>query len=307
MRPQLPTLSGGGVVVSLHRYPVKSMAGESLDVVRVLAEHGLQGDRAFAVVDVETGRVASAKHPRRWGGLLGCTARFVGELNDEQRRGPVVIGLPGGVTVRSDDGDVDAALSAAFGRAVRLADAPPSMARFDEDGPGQDRVRGVPLSVGAGVGTFFDLAPIHLVTTATLARLRELRPASDFSVARFRPNLVIDTGEGPGFVENDWLGQVITIGDGVRLCVTFPCARCVMATLAQPGLAADAAILRTAAEHNLQMFALRARMVPAIGVYAAVIRGGTIRPGDAVRLDGRSPLRRAAAFVHAVKRAVRRR
>ena len=62
---------------TLVRYPVKSMAGEALSSARVLPEHGLQGDRAFAVLDVRTGRIASAKHPRLWGGLLDYRPRFV--------------------------------------------------------------------------------------------------------------------------------------------------------------------------------------------------------------------------------------
>jgi len=283
------------------------MAGEVLSVARVLADHGVQGDRVFAVIDVETGRVASAKHPRRWGTLLGYTAHFVESLPDGQRDGPVSIVSPDGTSVRSDHSDIDRLLSIALGRQVRLAMTPPPQAMYDEYRPERNDPRGEPLAVGAGVGTFFDFAPIHLVTTATLAHLEELRPASRFDVARFRPNLVIDTGDACGFVENDWLGQIIAIGDQVRLCVTFPCPRCVMTMLAQGALTADPEVLRVAAEHNKQMFALLARAMPAVGVYATVVRGGTIHPGDPVRLEGRAPLRRATALLHAVKRAVRRR
>jgi len=293
-----------GSLQALLRYPVKSMAGEALAVGRVLADHGVQGDRAFAVLDVATGRVASAKHPRRWGALLECRASVVDALADGQRRGPVAITLPDGTAVRSDRDDVDRVLSIAFGRAVKLTDTPPPQATYD--GTADDDARGEPLAVGAGAGTFFDFAPIHLVTTASLARLAELRPTSCFDVARFRPNLVIDVPGGRGFVENDWLGHIIAIGADVRLCVTFPCPRCVMPTLAQGALAADAEVLRTVAAHNRQMFALRARSLPALGMYATVLRGGTIRPGDPVRLAGRSPLQRVAAFVRAIKRAVRR-
>lgn len=292
-----------GSLQALLRYPVKSMAGEALTAARVLADHGVQGDRAFAVLDTETGRVASAKHPRRWGGLLECTARFAGPLAEDQRDGPVAISLRDGGTVRSDHADVDRALSAAFGRAVRLTRTPPPQATHDAVEAGA----GTALAVGAGVGTFFDFAPIHLVTTASLAHLAGLRPRSNFAVTRFRPNLVIDTAGASGFVENEWLGQVIGVGDEVQLCLTFPCPRCVMTTLAQGSLPADPEVLRTAAAHNLQMFALLARKMPTVGMYATVVRGGTIRVGDAVHLTGRAPLRRAAAFVHAAGRALRRR
>lgn len=296
-----------GSIEALRRYPVKSMAGEALSDVRVLADHGLQGDRAFAVLDVETGRVASAKHPRRWGALLDCRASTLDTLVDAQRHGRVAIALPDTTTVCSDQDQVDRIVSSALGRAVRLVASPPRQARYDERAAGSADARGVPLAVGAGAGTFFDVAPIHLVTTASLARLRELRPASGFEIERFRPNLVIDTACGSGFVENDWLGQIVAIGDHVRLCVTFLCPRCVMPTLAQGALTADAEVLRTVAAHNMQMFPLLARRMPTLGAYATVVRGGTIRLGDPVRLEGRAPLQRAAAFMHAIKRAMRRR
>lgn len=294
-----------GSLHALLRYPVKSMAGEALAVGRVLVDRGVEGDRAFAVLDVATGRIASAKHPRRWGALLECGARVVEAPPDDPRRGGVAITLPDGTALRGPREDVDRALSAALGRAVRLIDTPPPQATYD--GSGADDGRGEPLSVGAGAGTFFDFAPIHLVTTASLDRLAELRPTSRFDVARFRPNLVIEAPQARGFVEHAWLGQIVAIGAEVRLCVTFPCPRCVMPTLAQGALAADPEVLRTIAAHNRQMFALRARSLPALGMYAAVLRGGTIRPGDPVRLEGRSPLQRVAAFVRAIGRAVRRR
>lgn len=299
-------------IQALFRHPVKSMAAESLASAAVLADHGVQGDRAFAVLDFETGRIASAKHPRRWGTLLEYRTGFVEPLAEGARRGPVSITVPGGATVRSDQPDVDRVLSGALGREVRLVAEPPPQANYDEGGTdaggaANDDSHGEPLAVGAGTGTFFDYAPIHLVTSSTLARLSQLRPESRFDVARFRPNLVIDTGTAEGFVETDWLGHVVEIGDEVQLCVTFPCPRCVMTTIAQAGLPADPEILRTAASHNTQLFALLAKRMPIVGAYATIVRGGTIRVGDEVRLTGRAPLRRATAFMHSIARAVRRR
>jgi uncharacterized protein YcbX len=301
----MPSLQVGSVQ-ALFRHPVKSMAGETLTTAHVLADHGVQGDRAFALLDVETCRIASGKHPKRWGRLLDYQARFVEPLAHGQRRGPVSITLPDGTTGRSDHSDVDRVLSSALGREVRLVAEPPPQATFDEHAPALDGGRGGPLAVGAGAGTFFDYAPIHLVTSATLSQLQELRPASRFDAARFRPNLVIDTGPARGFVETEWLGQVVAIGEQVRLCVTFPTPRCVMTTLAQGELPADPAILRTATEHNRQWFALLAKRLPTVGAYATIVQGGAIRLGDPVRLEGHAPLRRAAAFVHSLRRAVRR-
>lgn len=65
-----------GSAVPLWRYPVKSMMGEELNA-SVVTERGLLGDRAYALVDAETGKVASAKKPRWWGRLFGFRSAYV--------------------------------------------------------------------------------------------------------------------------------------------------------------------------------------------------------------------------------------
>lgn len=129
---------------------------------------------------------------------------------------------------------------------------------------------------GLPEGTFFDCAAVHVLTTATIDRLRELYPQGRFEVRRFRPNIVVQPGSAEkNFVENAWIGRTLAIGDGVRLNVTGLCPRCVMTTLPQSDLPRDPGILRTAAQHNQVN----------VGVYAAVLRGGAIRRGDPVRLE----------------------
>src|SRR5439155_6736628 len=124
-------------------------------------------------------------------------------------------------------------------------------------------------------GTFFDLAVVHLLTTATIERLRTLYPEGRFEVRRFRPNIVVATEpESQGFVENDWVGHTLAIGGDVRLQITGPCPRCVMTTLPQGDLPKDPGILRSAAQHNQAN----------VGVYAYVIAGGTVRRGDRITL-----------------------
>ena len=62
---------------------------------------------------------------------------------------------------------------------------------------------------------------MHLLSTATLDRLRALYPQGRFEVRRFRPNIVVETAnDEKDFVENAWIGQTLTIGDAVRLSVT---------------------------------------------------------------------------------------
>jgi len=113
---------------------------------------------------------------------------------------------------------------------------------------------------------------LHHARRGTLDRLRELNPRSRFEPRRFRPNLIIDTGDGKGFVENDWIGKVIAIGPEVRIQVTGPCPRCVMTTLAQADLPKDTEILKTAVHQNKGQ----------VGAYASVVQTGTIRVGDTI-------------------------
>lgn len=290
-------------VSQLWRFPIKSMAGEQLGSARVTVETGIVGDRGYALLDVATGRIASAKHPRNWAPLLGFKTSVI--ERDGERHPVVSIELPDGTHVRSDAADVAARLSSAIGREVKLVSVPPAQATYDEYNARRGKDSGEPLAVGAPEGTFFDFASLHIVTSGTLAKLRELRPESRFDVARFRPNVLVDTGD-VSFHENDWVGRELAIGDEVRAYVMFPCPRCVMPTLAQGDLPADPEVLKTATANTL-LFPLLAKKLPSVGIYATVLRGGTIRPGDPVRVEGTSALRRIGTYANAIKRAIRRR
>lgn len=285
-----------GRVGSLARFPVKSMQGEALDAVTVTPS-GLVGDRAYAVVDRADGKVASAKHPGRWHRLLHCRARFVEDPVAASPPPPVVIDLPDGSTVRSDAPEVDAVLSALCERDVGLVAAVPDDAMFDEVWPdieglapdgfvesmragtvGGDPVTELRLA-SAAPGTFFDLATLHLLTTSTLDALRRAHPDGDFDVRRYRPNVVVET-DGHGFVENEWAGRPVTVGD-VTARVSIPTMRCVMTTLAQPGLPEDRSLLVTvASENRIQIGAMGSWACA--GVYADVVEPGAVRVGDPV-------------------------
>ena len=91
-----------GRVVALWRYPVKSMQGEALNRA-LLSERGILGDRALALLDVETGKVASAKSPRMWPNLLDFHATFVEPPRVHEPLPPVQITLPGGESVTFAD------------------------------------------------------------------------------------------------------------------------------------------------------------------------------------------------------------
>lgn len=256
-----------GHVASIRCYPVKSMQGEVLQRVNV-GPAGLDGDRRFAVIDTETGRVASAKNPRKWPRLL--------ELSAEMSEGELIITSDTSAFHRDRD-NLEASLSQFLERDVTLRSTPLVSAAIEIHWPSMEGLAnaGTESVYGLPPGGYFDLAPIHILTTATLNRLRELTPDADFNERRFRPNIVIQTlPELAGFVETNWLGRNLFIGE-MQLEVTTPCSRCVMTTLAQPGIAADPRVLRAAVMHNSAT----------VGVYASTGGGGEIALGSQVWLE----------------------
>ena len=273
-------MPNAGTVVGLWRYAVKSMLGEELDATDVTPQ-GLVGDRQFAVVDRETGKIAGAKNPRKWPDFFGFRAAYVEPPAAGSTLPAVRVTLPDGTAVSNDDPSVSEVLSAAFGREVELARPRHGwrvVAQLAEEyWPDLEGLahRDTVTEWELPAGTFFDLATVHLLTTASIRRLQELYPEGRLDVQRFRPNIVVETGaDAHGFVEDDWVGRTVAIGDDVRLRVTGPCHRCVMITLAQGDLPRDAGLLRAAAEHNQAN----------LGVYADVVAGGAVRRGDPVTL-----------------------
>jgi len=266
------------------------MMGEEFNRADV-TERGLLGDRAYALIDRSDGKVASAKNPPPWPKLFDFRAAFVAPPRPGAEVPAVRITLPDGTIVTSDQGDLNQILSGVLHRDVML-DASgrgheevvkssfptPWTANAEEYWPDMEGLdyRDTVTDFGLPEGTFFDCAVVHVLTTATIDRLRELYPQGRFEVRRFRPNVVVETAGGvKDFVENAWIGHTLALGDEVRLNITGPCPRCVMTTLPQGDLPKDPGILRTAAQHNRVN----------VGIYAAVLRGGTIRRGDPVSLE----------------------
>jgi uncharacterized protein YcbX len=289
-----------GTVRALWRFPVKSMLGEELDAAD-LSEGGIVGDRAYALRDRETGKVASAKHPKLWPDLLACRAAFVESPRPGDELPPARIELADGNWVMSDAADVDAVLSRFFGRDVELARAAqngytidqyhPDEENYDPEGHRDEVVeaqlgaaffnqRGLPSVVPEG--SFFDLFPLSVLTTSTLDRLGELEPQSRFDARRFRMNVIVDT-PAPGFVENGWVGRTLAIGQDVKLGVALPDPRCVMPSLEQEDLPRDPRILKALAQHN--RIDVAGALYPCAGVYAVAEATGTLGRGDPVSLN----------------------
>jgi uncharacterized protein YcbX len=290
-------------VAEMWRYPVKSMLGERIDVTDV-ADTGFTGDRAYAVIDPATGKVGSAKHPRLWGALLQCEARYLATPRAGAPLPPVAIRLPSGDETGSEDPDVDARLSAVFDRPVQLTSVAPEGNAYLAVWPEMDGIMpndfreqtavagaeaegtltGLSLGMASPPGTFFDVAALHVLTMTTLQHLGELEPASRFAVERYRPNIVIDSGVEP-FAENGWSGASMRFGDVLTASVLLPTMRCIMTTLAQRELPRDNGVLRTVARHNrVEIPGLGTWSC--VGAYAAVTAPGRVQLADEIVLEG---------------------
>lgn len=251
---------------SLHRYPVKSLLGESLPSA-LITPRGLDGDRRHALLDTATGLIASAKHPRLWGALL--TARASGDLTVEI----------GGRVID----DVGRAMSDLTGRQLTLIDTPPATARLRRAVPEKLLDEGTEefttSTLGAVLpGTFFDFGPVHVITTATLRTIAG-HAGHAVEAERYRPNLVIDSDED-GFPEDGW--DEIRVG-AVRLKLIVQSPRCVVPTLAHGDLPSDPEAMRVLARHH--RVETKYGVFATAGAYFSVLEPGEVRVGDAVRIN----------------------
>lgn len=271
-----------GRVVSVHRYPVKSMSGETL-AAGLIGPGGLAGDRQWAVRDVETGTLASAKRRRLWDGILDCRAWYESDAP--------LVELPSGMKFELEDPSAAVALSDLFGREVtleRFGDTTRGL--YESDWPeidgmvlsGEEGVQFETNDAGQQSDGFVDVFPAHLTTTSGLSALRRADPSLVVDERRFRPTIVIDTGTSEGFVENEWSGREVNIGEAA-FAVAFPTFRCAMATAAQGDLPRQLGVLKTLARINGEHINLRmgaSGRGANFGVWADISRAGVVRIGD---------------------------
>jgi len=192
-----------GQVAELWRYPVKSLGGQKLAQAPCVGR-GIEGDRRWAVRGTD-GKLGSGKTTRRFRRMPGLLSMSSSVDDDDQ----VWVHFPSGDTGRVDDPATSAAVGAVVDEEVGLVEEA-SVSHFDD-------------------------APLHLLSSASLAWLHALRPGDQIDRRRFRPNLVIDVPWEPGRVEQEWIGHELQIGE-VTVSVAKPTERCVMITLAQDGL-----------------------------------------------------------------------
>ena len=272
-----------GVVGELWRYPVKSMRGERRRELLV-TERGALGDRAWALREQASGRIASAKKFPR---LLEFRAAYEVEPTLE-RPGVVRIEAPGGRVLYPEEDGASEAISEFLGKPVRL-----------ESQAGSDEKTGIdPATVFAGVpvsemkpewtpesmpdyfqlkrDTFFEIGSVFILASGSVDHLHALQGGTArIDSRRFRPNVYVHTApESDGFVEDGWIGGALTLGESLVLGDLQPTLWCVTSTLAQEDLPRDASILRTTAQHH----------GGCLGVYASVVGEGLVAVGDPVLL-----------------------
>jgi uncharacterized protein YcbX len=264
------------------------MLGERVGSVAV-GDAGLEGDRRVGVVDSGTGMVASAKRPHRWRRLL--------LLRSETIEPDVIrIHFPDGHSALSTDDHIDKLLSEFLGEEVELRSQVPVAAQLERavpeavlaGGPSADvEVTILEIAAACPPGTFFDYAPLHLMTSASLEQVGAGHPDGRVEPARYRPNIVIDSvAEADGFVENDWVGRRLRLGPDVIVEIVLPTPRCAVPTLAHGELPQDPEAVRVPLRENFIPVPLEGfGSEPCVGVYATVVRGGRISPGDQVLLE----------------------
>jgi uncharacterized protein YcbX len=235
-----------GRVAGLWRYPASSLAAERLNSIAV-SHDGIEGDRLYGLVDAATGEIAKPDAAKKWHGVPRIETRLAA--------GRLEVRIPGGAWMAAPGENADRAASAFLGFEASI--------RPSEEGTNLPAPR-------------YSKAPIHLLTTASLAELKAQHPAGDPDPRRFRPNILVDMQPVAGrFPETEWIGRKIAIGE-VELTITDPCRRCGFTIIAQDGFDNDPDILRTLVRKNAHN----------LGVYCDVMRPARIKVGDAMRFMG---------------------
>ena len=235
-----------GRVEAIFRYPVKSMAGERLELAN-LGWHGIDGDRRLAF--------------RRMQERAGFPWLSASTLPDLLRFAPV----------RRDGGadtDIPTHVCTPEGK---------EMAVFGEDlAADVERRHGAPVQMTHLRGGIFDDASVSVITTDTVDEIgRLVRAGAD--VRRYRPNIVLRLAQSSAFQEDAWVGGVLTFGersDGPRISVTTNDIRCSMVNLDPDSAQSTPAVLKAVVRRNQNK----------AGVYGTVIRTGGLAVGQMVRL-----------------------
>lgn len=221
-----------GTVSSLHRWPVKSLAGEPIPAT-ALDRRGFAGDRAHALFDSHKGaprRLTIRQAP----GMLHWSAAYDGRAVALNHLPPPHLTAPDGRSYAWDDPALPAALSDDLGRPVELRRDPALMPDLPDS---------ILITTEASLGA----------VGAALSRPLDLR--------RFRPNVHV-AFDAPAFAEESWQGRRLRVGEA-ELELLHPCERCVIPTRDPDTAAKDAGIIRWLARERGNLFGINGRAVAA--------------------------------------------
>lgn len=236
-----------GHIVSIFRYPVKSMAGTELKSAK-LGFHGIEGDRRFAFHRVT-----------EKGGFPWLSASLLPELilfkpihqnENEDLAAPTHVRTPEGIVMEILSKELDDEISNRLGSEVKL------------------------MNLRQGV---FDDAPVSVISRQTISGI-EKRSERLLDIRRFRPNFFIETISGYPFEEDDWLGRTVYFGEepaGAAVSLTLRDKRCVMVNFDPDNASPDSNIMRSIIKLN-ENFA---------GAYGTVIRTGVVKTGQKIFLS----------------------
>ena len=279
-----------GTVGAIMRFPVKSMLGECLDGCEIVAG-GMSGDRTYALVDPSTGKIASAKQPALWRDLLNLSAKTISQTDGSS----IVVSDQHGLEIDLLDPNFDVIVSELLGRQVKLIDVRPEAIELNRARPDEVMTEGVDavvtqdvlaIAAAAPDGGFFDFAPLHVMTSASLDAARAAAPGASILPERYRPNFVIETSASAAFVENHWLGRQLHIGKHVSIELIAPTPRCAVPMLAHGILPyAREAVAVVNVLNRIEFAPLGPGTFPCLGAYAKVIASGPIMCGDQVVLE----------------------
>jgi uncharacterized protein YcbX len=238
-----------GRISAIFRYPVKSMAGELLDVAR-LGWHGIEGDRRLAFRRLtdksEFPWLNASKLPEL---LLYKPFRL--ESNNAELL-PTHVRTPDGneYELRSDELRKD--VSSRYGGDVEL------------------------MNLKHGI---FDESPISVISLGTVGGVERESGRGEglCDLRRFRPNVVLETNSAEPFEEDRWVGRTLMFGEansGPAVRITMKDERCVMVNFDPDTAARDSEVMKTVVRLN-ENYA---------GVYGTVVRAGELRVGQVVTL-----------------------
>jgi len=250
-----------------------------------LTTNGSVGDRAWALRDIASGRIASAK---KYPALLEFRAKYVVEPT-AGAPGRVVIEAPDGRTMSPDAPETSNQISDILGVQVRLENRAQPLERtsivretvfgdvpVEKFKPDWTRET-MPDYFELKSGSFFEIGSVYLLSSGSVEHLRACQGGTAMiDQRRFRPNIYIESEIGTeGFVEDSWIGGTLRVGDSLVMDEFAETIWCVTSTLAQEDLPRDLSVLRTLAQNHKGC----------LGVYATVRSEGRVRVGDPVVLS----------------------